>query len=350
MKLIIPSRNRPSSLRNVLYYMYKFYPEMEIILADGSDNSYKKEYKRIVKDIQNKINIKHYSYHSELPIATRITKVLEKFDDELFIVGADDDYPLIEVFLEAESFLKNNLDYKMAIGGTIGLRLLDNNEAQAKLLYSRTIEQNSPIERINHFSKWPYPTTYALVRREHYINRIKWADFGVMPGFGDFTMGFHDCIGGKIKAIDKICYFQTTNKVHSNIRRKNNLFYIENAKNVLATKKHYKDILLQIESVTEARAEQISTRLVNTRVAELITPAKQNTKGFGNSELFKEKENLAQYRNFENIFKVGSANREQVLPQFKMIIKNMIELESSNTDNLKEPKVYSSYNEMKRKS
>ena len=49
----------------------------------------------------------------------------------------------------------------------------------------------------------------------------------------------------KIKSFEDICYFSTTNKVHSNKRRKNNLFYIESAKDVLATKKHYKDTLLK---------------------------------------------------------------------------------------------------------
>lgn len=346
-KLFIPTRNRPSSLGNVLSFLTKFYPKTDIIIADGSNKPYKSAYKKIIKSLDTKLNIQYFSYDSSLPMAERVVNVLNKFNDEFIIFGADDDYPLMDTFLDKELFLKKNPDYVMALGGIVGLRLLEDNEAQVKLLHSRTIEKNSPTERINDYIKWPFPTSYALVRREHFLDCSKHWDFGALPGFGDFTMGFHSCIAGKIKTFEKICYFSTTNKTHSNIRRKNNLFYVERPQDILSTKQHYKKTLLNLSGMSKIRAENISTRLVNTRVAELITPALQNTEGFGRSKLFNEKEVNGQYQNFINLFKKNSVIRKKLLPQFRDIINKMIELESKKTDNLNEPKIYHSQKEMK---
>ena len=335
-KLFIPSRNRPSSLSNVLSYLVKFYPKTEIIIADGSNASYNSAYKKIVTHFKNKINIQYFIYDSSLSMAERVIDVLKKIDDEFIIFGSDDDFPVMDFFSKAELFLKDNSDYTLAIGGTVALRILDNNSAQSKLLYSRSIEQNSPNQRIYEFIKWPYATCYSLVRREHVMNGAKHWDYSGMVAFGDFTMGFHNCIDGKIKSFEDICYFSTTNKVHSNKRRKNNLFYIERANDVLATKKHYKDTLLKLPSMSEVNAEKFSLRLVNTRVAELITPALQNTEGFGRSILFNKKEVLGQYRNFKNLFKINSKLREKLLPKLEVVINFMIDLESSRTDNINE--------------
>jgi glycosyltransferase domain-containing protein len=345
-RLVIPTRNRPTSIARVLEYVARFYRGAELLVADGSERSYSAAYATAIGQVQDRLKIDYRVYGPGPTLSERMIDALSSVDDELVIVGADDDYPVLDVLERAAAFLNANPDYVIAIGGIIGLRLFDNGDVQAKLLHARSVEQASSIARINRFVEWPYATSYGVVRREHYIERYRNAELGGFPGFGDYTVGIHDCVAGKIKALDEICYFTTTNPAHSKLRRRSSLFYLERAPEVLAMKDHYKEVLTQQPGVTEERAEQIAVRLINTRIAEMVTPAPQNRPGFGRSELFKDPVVARLYAQFQALFEEGSALRERLLPQVRHVVSAMHQVAMSKTDNRDEPAIYDSLQDM----
>jgi len=345
-RLVIPTRNRPVSFARVLRYLCEFYPGTRLLVANGSEASYATAYSDAVEAARERIDLTYLEYDSGLTLGERMSDALNQIDDDFVIAGADDDYPVLQAFSGQETFLRDNPDYVISIGGIIGLRLFDSGDLQAKLLYARGIEQDKPVQRIVNYIKWPYATSYGVVRREHYIERCSRAELNGFPGFGDYSVAFHDCLAGKIKALDNICYFTTTNPTHSKVRRRSSLFYLERAPEILALKQHYREMLVQQEDVTAEQADAISVRLINTRIAELITPAPQNRPGFGQSELFLDPVVQKQYADFQALFDDDTDIRRRLLPQLRTIVTAIGQVADDGRDNYGEPEIYDSLGDM----
>lgn len=340
--LVIPTRNRPASLGRVLAYLAEFYPATPVLIANGSDRAYEAAYAQVIEDSAKGLNLSYRLYGSGPSLGERMVDALGSIDHEFVVVGADDDYPILEVLLDAEDHLRRNPDYVLAIGGIVSLRLFENGDFQVKLLHARSIEQQNAVQRVNEFIKWPFATSYGLVRRRHYIERCRRVDLVAFPGFGDYTVGIQDCLAGRIRALDEICYFTTTNPSHSKFRRRSALFYLERAPEVLALKDYYRELLGRQPAMTEERAESIAVRLINTRIVEMVTPAPQNRPGFGSSELFRDPEIRGQYAAFQALFSDGTEVRRRLVHRLRAVVSSVKAVAAAGTDNRGEPEIYDS--------
>ena len=123
-KLIIPTRNRPVSASRVLHYLAEFYPGAEVIVADGSAAQYGPAYDEAIAACSAKLRIDYRRYDPTVTLANRLTDVLQSIDDELVIVGADDDYPVLDVLAAAAPHLIGNPDLRCRnwCGRIIGVR------------------------------------------------------------------------------------------------------------------------------------------------------------------------------------------------------------------------------------
>jgi len=65
VRLIIPTRNRSTSLLNVLNYLERFYPNTSLIIADGSYDFHKSQNAANVKTLK-RIEIDYRPYSEDL--------------------------------------------------------------------------------------------------------------------------------------------------------------------------------------------------------------------------------------------------------------------------------------------
>src|SRR5215216_1320785 len=109
--LLIPTRNRPTSLSNVLRYLARFYPETQVIVADGSAEFHKDLNRQNIAAIEGGLAIDYRPYSPDLPFFDRLLDVLRRDSSEFVIMGSDDDYPVMETLAEAEAFLLQRKDF-----------------------------------------------------------------------------------------------------------------------------------------------------------------------------------------------------------------------------------------------
>lgn len=346
-KLVIPTRNRPTSLGALFDYLARFYPGAEVVIANGSTADYLSSYRSVVEKHSAQLSVAYHEYDAAISLADRLCDVLSRLKDDVVIVGADDDYPILDVLEKAAEFLASHADYVVATGGVVFLRLEPQDELHAALLHARSVEQPTPIRRMNHYSEWPFATSYGAVRRKHFMERCDRADLNGIPGFGDYTVAFHDCLAGKIKALDELCYLRTMVHTHSKLGRRGTLFYLERASDILDTYQHYREVLVRELSMTEEEAEKTAARLVNVRISAHINPAPQNRRGFGRSKFFADPVVRRQYADFEGLFTDGSDARERLFPLLHTVVDGMRTVAASGIDNAGEPKVYDTLEEMR---
>jgi len=330
-KLLIPSRNRPTSLANVLNFISHFYPGQDIIIADGSTSEYKILYRKLLKNPDyNVLNIEYRPFDSKISIIQRILAVLCELNDQLIIMGADDDYPLLDTLQKGEVFLSTHADYSTAMGSSINLYLLENGPMKVRLGVSRPIESSSIVQRVRDFAEWSFSTTYAVTRREVLIARYQRADSLFLANFYDYNVGIHDCMAGKIKAIKDVGFFCTRNYRHSYIRPNDNLIYLRRGTEVLKFIESFRNDLLLYSDMHETEAQNIAKKLVRERIAQLAGGRVNRRHGFSKSPLFKNSHIQYQYNNFHGLFSKHHPERKRLLSKLEFIVNALKKIPGSN--------------------
>lgn len=344
--LVIPTRNRPTSLSGVLRYVGRHYPGTRVLIADGSSPTYDHLYREVIEAASHDLDLDYRRYDPMMPVGERLIEAVQSIDDDIIIVGADDDFPVLDTLSRGVDYLRAHDDYVLAIGGIIMLKLADDGGLSASLLQARAVRQGSAGARISHFIQWPYATSYAAVRRAHYLARCENVDLNAMTGFGDYNVAFHDCLAGKIHAMPEIGYFTTKLPIHSKIGNKAPLFYLRDAKEILALRDYYQTTLLANLSVTEDYAEKLANRMIAARVAYYAGGAPQRKKGFARTDLFREDVVRRQYTAFRDLFRKGTKSQQRLGPQLRSIVDEMQRVVTSGIDNAGEPALYASLAEM----
>jgi glycosyltransferase domain-containing protein len=329
-KLLIPSRNRPSSLESWFSYVSQFYPGVDIILADGSDGEYGGIYKSIVKKFSSILNIDYRKYDPKVPLFERILDVLKNDSADYFIMSADDDYPLLDLLSEGEQFLELNHEYVSAIGGLVHLSLASTGKLSAKLNPARPIVSNNTKKRVINYSRWHFPTTYGVTRREHLLERYHRASRFFLSGFYDFTTGVHDCSVGKIKALEGIGYVCTKNYNHSYLRQKDKLFFLRRGTEILKTRDQFQSDLIEYGDFSDAQALAVADKLIKIRIAGLVNRGDWALPNFSNSPLFNDRVVKIQYDQFHGMFTDGHPFRSQAFDRLAHIAQGIQKVAISN--------------------
>ena len=121
MKLIIPTFNRSAKLHRTLEYYNSVRESIncEIIILDGSTDEHAIWNK---KNVELSEAISYFKFDSELPFLNRVLKFLESCpEDELIVLGNDEDVFLPSYIKDSETFMLDNLDYSSYIGRYITL-------------------------------------------------------------------------------------------------------------------------------------------------------------------------------------------------------------------------------------
>ncbi len=344
-KLLIPSRNRPTSLGYILTFISRFYPGQDIIIADGSTVEYKDHYKYLCKCSDfNNINIEYRQFDPSITVANRIVSVLESINDDLIIMGADDDYPLLDTLKIGEGFLKKHRDYSTAMGSTINLYLYKDGSMKARLGVSRPLNSNSLEKRVMDFAEWPFSTTYAITRRDLLLERYKRAAKYFLANFYDYSAGILDCMSGKIKALRDISFISTRNYKHSYFRPDDDLIYLRRGNEVLKYIDIFQEDFLKFTNIPNSRAQELAKTLIRMRIEQLAGCRAHRRPGFSKSSLFKNTHIQYQYKKFHGLFTKNDPERKRLYKKIKYIADALNAIPDSN-DNQGENKTYETFEE-----
>ena len=345
-KILIPSRNRPGSLRSVLGYLAHFYPKSEVIVADGSNEEYRLGYEETIKSVKDTLSVEHRVYDAEFPFFDRILDALNSISDELVIMGADDDYPVMSTMKRGEAFLQKNPDFSTAMGSIIHFKLDKDEALSVRLGHAKNLGNPVARTRAMVFSHFPFSTTYAVTRREHLIERYQRANETFLANFFDFVVGLHDCTAGKLKAFPTVGYFCTRNYKHSYLRADDQLIYLRRADEVLRLVDIMKDDLVNYGGLSDSEAKKVSVRLIRRRISHLADKQPFNIPGFSSHPTFKNSKIVQkQYKEFHGLFIDGHPSRLEHLDTIKYIVSELKSQASQTRDNLGEKASYETFQE-----
>lgn len=338
--ILLPTRNRPNSLRCVLDFYEQFYPNTRIIVADGSDDVFKTANKSVVQQHSKGLITEYLPYPAELPLFDRLIDVLNQLDTEFVIMGSDDDFAVMETLQKGEAFLNKNPDFSTAMGSMVHLRMFSDKVMNVRLDVVRNVSGKTPDARVRNYSSWSFSTTYAVTRREHLIERYHRAKTMFLAGFYDFFVGCHDAVAGNVKAFPDVGFICTRNYTHSYLRATTPLIFLRKAEVVL----EFNELLvgdLVKSGLDKDIAEEAARVAISRRVATLAGSPVTKTAGFLQSPAYQHPTVQAQFELFRQLFADGTAARAKYLQRLQFIIASL-KSNAKSQDNAGEDKFYES--------
>lgn len=325
-RLLIPTRNRPTAARNMLAFLAQFYPNTKVTLADGSASGYDSSYARAVDEFRDVLAIDYRRYNPDLLFFDRLLDVLRSLNDELIIIGADDDFPMMDTLHKGSEFLRNNSSY-MGAGGSLihitHITLADGYRLTARFGQTRTVRGSTPVQRAREYDRWYFPTTYSVTRREHAIERYeRCARLMRHSGFYDYVIGLWDCIRQEYKGLPDVGFICTRNDTHSYWRWEDQFFYLRHGEEVIELMDKFRDKVLALQVMSEEEALSTS-RLIQTRVVELAGWPTHSQAGFMHAKLFLDPVIQHQYKIFIGMFEDGNPERARFLERLRVILRSL---------------------------
>lgn len=337
--LLVPTRNRPTALAGLLKYLSQFYPDCRVIVADGSSEFHQIVNNEIIQSSPLK-SIEYIKFPSTLSLPERLINILENDTSPYFIMGADDDYPILESFAGAADFLEKNPAYSIAVGPSLKLNFLSTDQLTAILDIPRQLPLKKPQFRCMHFSKWSFPTTYSIARREVLIDRYKMLNAYFLPGFVDFTIGLVDSLHGKIATLPNYTFIRTSHFNASHLRPRSGTGFLNDATQIMNLQTHFANVLSEKSQINSVNASALVNRMFCNRIAELCGRREPLENVIINTK-FDTTSPLVQAELFNDLFREGTSARDRYAARLEMIANNLYAAADSN-DNLDEPqKVFS---------
>ena len=313
IKLLIPTRNRPSSLKALLSYLENFYPHTDLIVADGSHERYKADVKNTCDQYSQSLSIEFRSYPAELPFFERILDALLSCEDDIVAMGADDDYPIMDTLNQAKAILLSGTEFKSIVPADIVLTLSANGDLTSRLSYSRDVLHANPINRLKDYSYWHFATTYAVTRKAALLNRYRMMSQHNCASFVDFQIGVEDAIHGGIKAMPEIGYIRTQTYAHEYFRAIDSLIFLRKSEKILAYRDYLVEQLSRLPSSVVDDARKLADLIVSRRICDLTGGSAPSKLNFTATKQFRDPTLQQQFKNFYELFENGTKLRETYL-------------------------------------
>lgn len=346
-RLLIPTRNRPAALGGVLDFLARFYPGTGVLIADGSSEAYKPANRAAVERLRDSLALDYRPYPAEMPYFDRILDVLQGEDDEFFVMGADDDFPMMEVFEEGAHYLRKRPHCVTAMGTSVNLMVLGPGRLRARLNVARDIAGRSPAARARRYSAWPMATTYAVTRRALLLERGRWARELFLTGFHDYVVGVQDAIAGATRALPTLGVLRTHNYNHSYLRPGSALGFLEQSGLVLRIAERFREALSRDGSLTPEEARREAEMLILRRIAILSGGPIYGRQGFTEGPLFRDERVQEQLRLFRELFTEGSEARARYAEKLAFVAA-ILRRNARSSDNHGEAVSYASLAEQAR--
>jgi glycosyltransferase domain-containing protein len=337
--LFIPTRNRPTALGGVLGYLARFYPGARILLADGSAEAYRERNEACIAEFRVGLQLEHLQYPEEMGFFDRMTDALRQSSEPYFIMGADDDFPFLEAFEKGAAHMDRHPECAVAIGGCIRLNLSEPGRLRAVFRPVRPFPTASITERLDAFSRWPFPTTYALTRRDVLLKRFERGERSAVAGFYDFSVGICDLTMGTMKAFPELGYICTKNYNHSYFRSEDRLHFLRKSEMVIGIIDTIASDLVEHAQLDAAEAKRFAGMMIQRRIAFLTGPAAFKRKGFERTRSFRDEVLQENLRIFQDLFTEGTVARDRYGDRLAYILQ-VLKKNAASSDNTGEHGMY----------
>ncbi len=307
MKIVIPTRNRPTSLGGVLDYYARFYPKAEVLIADGSSAEFKALNQMVVE--VSPVSVDYQPYDEELSLFDRLLKLLDGLDSEYIVMAADDDYPIMETLEKAKKRLDARPDAVCAGGHLVHLNVTAQDAGNARLDAVRHVTADDPLRRMRTFGSLPFTTTYGVARRELLIERYEFLRSWSMPGFFDLGVGLMDVTRGKFIAVPELGFICTRNYIHSYFRAEEPLVYLRKADKVLELHDLLYKRLEEFDEFDGDAARDALSAVIGRRVAALAGVPPHRTVGFAEKAPYRTPLMDGARQQFADLFTAGTEER-----------------------------------------
>ncbi|MFT5277427.1 MAG: glycosyltransferase domain-containing protein [Granulosicoccus sp.] len=333
IKLLVPTRNRPSSVNALLGYLETFYPNTQLIIADGSDELRKEEVEKVCGNYSENLSVEFKSYPSDLPYFERILDVLLSCDDEFIAMGADDDYPIMEVLDKAKETLINNAQYKSIVPADVVLTLREDGQLTSRLSHSRNVLHKNPINRVKDYSYWHFATSYGVTQKALLLERYRMMSEYNCASFIDFQIGIEDTMHGEIKAVPEIGCIRTQTFEHEYFRATDTMVFLRKSEKILAYRDYLTSKLGKLEENAETDSRKLADLLISRRIADLTGGGAPGKSNFRDSKQFKDPTLQQQYKNFYELFEDGTEIRQNYIAKLRyardVLLSNVAKSEST---------------------
>ncbi|KAA1421219.1 TIGR00180 family glycosyltransferase [Nocardioides humilatus] len=330
MKIVIPTANRPASLRAVLDYYGRFYPRAELVVADGSTAEAKELNQQAVGEAQ--VAVDYQPYDEDLPVFERLLRALSSIDRQFVIMGADDNYPVLETLEKARKRLIEKPEAMCAGGHLVHLDVTGPGRASARLDVVRHINADNPAQRMRVFGSLPFPTSYGVARREHVIARLEFLKSWYFRSFYELGVGLIDVAAGQYFAIPEVGFVCTSNYVDDRPSVDEPLAYLRGADQVLAMHDAALEHASRAPGFDEAQVRDVLSSVIGRRTAALAGAPTHQVVGFVDKAPYKTPmvDNARQL--FADLFTEGTAARAQHADRFAFIAERIQQITTSSAN------------------
>lgn len=332
IKLLVPTRNRPSSINALLGYLSKFYPRSNVVIADGSDDDKKNEVHENCAKYDRELSIEFRSYPATVPFFERILDAVLSVDDEFIAMGADDDYPIIDVLNNAKVCLLSDERLASVVPADVVLSLRANGSLTSRLSHSRNVLHDGAINRVKDFSYWHFATSYGVTRKALLLDRYRMMSKQNCASFIDFQIGIEDAIQGGIKALPEIGCIRTQTFEHEYFRATESLIYLRRSEKILAYRDYLSNRLIGVDGCTRTAARDVADLLVSRRIGDLTGGAAPSKSGFTESKQFRDQTLQEQYKIFYELYQEGTNIRLNYISKLRHI-RNVLFSDVASSEN-----------------
>jgi len=327
LKIVIPTADRPASLRAVLDYYGRFYPSADVVVADGS--------RPVVRELNRlsvaraEIKVEHREYDEELPVFERLYRVVTDLDDAFVVLGADDNYPILETLDTAMKRLQERPAAALAGGHVVHLDVTAPDRASARLDPVRHINPGDPALRMRVFGSLTFPTTYSVTRRDTLVARLDLLRNWYLADYYELGVGLVDVIKGQYFAIPEIGFICTSNYVDNPPRLREPLAHLRGADQVLALH----DAVLERASAAEGfdldATLDVLTAMIRRQTAALAGAPIHEIFGFEDKAPYRTPIVDGARETFRDLFRPGTAEREKYGDKLAFIAERLQQITTS---------------------
>lgn len=298
MKLIIPSFNRSAKLSRTLRYYSSIRESIdcEIVVLDGSNNGHDILNSKNVK-LSN--NIEYIKYDSDLTFERRILCYLEScHEDELIILGNDEDVFLSSYINNAKLFMDMNQDYSSYIGRYItlckpflGLNRLSHFR---DFINENDISMNDSYRRVSTLMTMILigcsPVYFSIRRNNQLIDSIKMQLKMELESAAELADQTVLALSGKIKFVNEVMLLRDeTNIGYKHYEYRHDEISYINKKQI----DFFKDSFLELY-------DEEGLNFIINYIVDMWQPIDTNSKNGPGLAFTRHKNNYSSYRNLDN--------------------------------------------------
>jgi glycosyltransferase domain-containing protein len=282
--IIIPTMNRSDFIIRLVRYYDGLDSPHPLYIGDSSDQHHKEQIERAVSDCKSQLKI-HYFHWPSLNDREAHLKLMREVKEEYCVFCGDDDFCLPNSLTVCAGFLENNPEYACAHGKSV-LIALDRSGAYGRIISSCHYGSKKPsatggtaVERVLALSRCYWVSQFAVRRTCESLEDSQYYGDILNSGFTEYYHCYMFTARGKSKYMDQL---HLVRQGHDRrFAHPDTLDWLCSEtwfKSCQLFLKGLKEKLIEVDGVTETKADMIAKQCVAQILQNCPAEYKQQTK------------------------------------------------------------------------